>query len=102
MLFEYATRKGYQLTLGEGYVQTPRKARDGSFVEDGVHMPSSLHYTRLALDLNLFVDGEYVRDGEHMGWVDLGNFWEKLSPLCRWGGRFKDANHFSIAYDGKA
>jgi hypothetical protein len=26
----------------------------------------------------------------------LGEFWEGLHPLCRWGGRFNDGNHYSI------
>ena len=101
-LINYAYERGYELTLGEGYVQSPRKTREGQFVADGVHMPSSLHYVKLAQDLNLFVDGHYVSDGEHFAWVDLGNYWESLDPACAWGGRFKDANHVSVTFGGKA
>ena len=100
-LIAYAYERGYELTLGEAYVQTPRKTRDGAFVEDGVHMPSSLHYTRLAIDLNLFIRGEYITDGQSFGWVDLGNFWENLDPACSWGGRFHDANHLSVTFGGR-
>ena len=104
-LIRYATERGYSLTLGEGFVQTPRKTRGGYFTHDGVHMPKSLHYERLAQDLNLFVDNEYVTSGEHFAWVDLGGFWEGLAPgVTRWGGRFKnhDANHFSVEWQGRA
>ena len=104
-LIDYACQRGYELTLGEGYVQSPRKSRpSGAFVEDGVHMPSSLHYTKLAQDLNLFVRGEYITDSTHFAYVDLGGFWEALDSACRWGGRFKggDSNHFSITFGGKA
>ena len=97
-LIAYATCRGYELTLGEAYIQTPRKTRDGDFVEDGVHMPSSLHYTRLAIDLNLFVGGEYVSDGQSFAWIDLGDFWEALDPACSWGGHFHDANHLSVTF----
>jgi len=70
-------------------------------------MRDSLHYSRLAIDLNLFVrtprrNWEYVTDSNHSVWIDLGTFWESLDPLCRWGGRFADANHVSITYRGKA
>lgn len=89
------------MTLGEAHVITPRKTRAGRLVEDGVHMRRSLHYSRLAIDLNLFVGGDYVKSGSHPVWHELGGVWEALDPLCRWGGRFGDANHFSIAYGGR-
>lgn len=99
---DYATSQGYELTLGESYITTPRKTRNGLVMEDGVHMPGSLHYVRLALDINLFVNGEYITDGSHPAWLELGAFWESLDPLCRWGGRFRDANHLSLAHGGRA
>ena len=100
-LIAYATCRGYELTLGEAYVQSPRKTRGGAFMEDGVHMPSSLHYTRLAIDLNLFVAGEYVTDGQSFAWVDLAGFWENLDPACCSGVHFGDANHFSVTFGGR-
>jgi hypothetical protein len=83
---------GWELTLGEGY--------DDDFTG---HMPGSLHYVKLAQDLNLFVDKYYVST-EHPVWDQLGAYWKSLHPLCRWGGDFasKDYNHISIAHDGKA
>jgi hypothetical protein len=88
--FAYS-RPGVTLTLGEGY------RSDGHG-----HMAGSLHYVKLAQDLNLFVDGHYITDGDHPQWQELGKFWEGLDDRCRWGGRFSDANHVSIAHDGKA
>lgn len=101
-LFRFAASRSYELTLGEAYIENPRKTRDGSLVEDGVHKPNSLHYSRLAIDLNLFVGSEFISDGDHPAWRDLGSFWEALSPMCRWGGKFRDANHFSMAHGGRA
>ena len=98
----YASSKGYELTLGEGYVQHLRPAKDGVFYKDAVHMEDSLHYSRLAIDLNLFVNGRYVTDGNHFCWVDLGAFWEGLDPLCRSGRHFGDANHLSITWENRA
>lgn len=100
-LIRYAYDRGYELTLGEAYVQNPRKTRDGAFVADGVHMPSSLHYRRLAIDLNLFVRGEFVTRGDHFAWLDLGAYWEQLDPACSSGVRFGDANHFSVTFGGR-
>jgi hypothetical protein len=102
-LIRYAYERGYELTLGEAYVQTPRKARDGTFVQDGVHMPSSLHYTRLAIDLNLFIRGVYITRSDDMAWIDLGSFWKALDPACTWGGDFPnaDANHFSVTFGNR-
>lgn len=100
-LIRYAYDRGYELTLGEAYVQTPRKTRDGAFVEDGVHMQSSLHYTRLAIDLNLFVRGEFITKGDHFAWIDLASYWEALDPACKSGLHFGDANHFSVTFGGR-
>jgi hypothetical protein len=98
----FATQRGYELTLGEAYIATPRKTRDGKVVDDGVHMRGSLHYLRLAIDLNLFVRGQYIQASDDPAWVELGLFWEALDPQCRWGGRFGDGNHLSLAYEGRA
>lgn len=82
--------QGWELTLGEGQ----RDDRRG-------HMRNSLHYERLAQDLNLFVDGEYIRDGEHPAWRAIGEEWESKHPLAAWGGRFGDANHVSLQRGGR-
>lgn len=100
-LIHYAYSRGYELTLGEAYVQTPRKSREGKFVEDGMHMPSSLHYTRLAIDLNAFAGGVYVTRSDDMVWIDLGSYWKALNPELTWGGDWGDANHFSVGFGGR-
>jgi len=67
------------------------------------HKIDSNHYQRLAIDINLFTkEGAYLTTTEvHR---PFGEFWESLHPLCRWGGRFKDGNHYEITqkeYIGK-
>lgn len=91
-LIVYAYTQGYELTLGEGHVAS----KTG-------HMQNSLHYIRLAQDLNLFVGGKWMAKA-CPEWYKLGEYWERLDPLCRWGGRFEsvDLNHFSIFYGGRA
>lgn len=117
-LIEYAYSRGYELTFGEAFVQSPRKVEVllpttcpkckapneihfKGYAVDRVHMPASLHQARLAVDMNLFVDGAFITNGDDPAWAALGNYWEQLDPACCWGGRFKDANHFSVTFGGK-
>ena len=109
-LYRRARLRGWEFTLGEAHVISPREvwAHDpGEFVdrkqrlEDAEHMEGSLHYSRLAIDLNLFVNGRYITSGRNPAYVELGAYWEGLSPWCAWGGRFGDANHFSIKHGGR-
>ena len=81
---------GYELTFGETYRPEERAAS------------YSVHPMRLAVDLNLFIDGEYRKDTE--AHEALGRYWESMHSLCRWGGRFKkkDGNHYSLTHGGKA
>lgn len=84
-LIRWAYLNGYELTFGDAY------ALSG-------HMKNSLHGKRLAIDLNLFKDGQYLtRTEDH---TPLGEYWESLHHLCRWGGRFKDGNHYSMEHNG--
>lgn len=77
---------GYKATLGDAL------AHDG-------HRDGSCHYVRLAIDVNLFKDGEYLMSsGAHL---PFGEFWEGLHPLARWGGRFGDGNHYSVEWEGR-
>lgn len=59
---------------------------------------NSVHQLQLAADLNLFKDGVYLADSESHR--HFGEWWEGLGPDFRWGGRFKDGNHYSIEHNG--
>lgn len=97
-LYGYAREKGYGLTLGDGY-RDPRL--HGKFGESkGYGHKHSMHKVRLAQDLNLKLEGVYIKDSEHPVYLELGEFWESLHPDARWGGRFGDANHFSFTHWG--
>ena len=80
LLILYAYQLGYELTLGDAYATTG-------------HIANSFHYNRLAIDLNLFIDGEYIKDDR--GHKELGAFWKSIGGT--WGGDFrnKDYNHYS-------
>jgi hypothetical protein len=78
--------------LDDGY--DPMLGKDGL-----KHMKGSLHFEGLAWDIDLTRDGVYLSSGVEHG--PYGEFWEGLHPDCCWGGRFSDANHYSITYMGK-
>jgi hypothetical protein len=95
-LIRYADKMGYKLTVGDAY-RDPRM--HGHFGEKkGYGSANSVHKLRLAIDLNLFIDGDYRADTE--AHRPLGNYWKSLHDLARWGGDFDDGNHYSFEYQG--
>lgn len=93
-LLEKAFELGYQVTLGDAY-RDPRL--HGNFgVKAGYGHPKSNHKRRLAIDLNLFKDSEFLQTSEDHR--PLGEYWESLGGS--WGGRFNDGNHYSIEFEG--
>ena len=89
--------QGYETRLGDVF------AREG-------HRPGSNHYIKLAGDINLFKDGEFIRTTE--GHRESGLMWESRHELCRWGGNWdkddypgepgeNDGNHYSLLHDGR-
>jgi hypothetical protein len=96
-LIEHAYETGYQLTFGEAF-RTPEQAALNAKVGKGI--TQSLHGMRLAIDLNLFRNGEYLTDSE--AHRPLGEYWKTLHPDCCWGGDFSrpDGNHYSLQYGG--
>lgn len=78
-LIIFAYDHGYELTFGDAY------AFSG-------HIPGSFHYRRLAIDLNLFHNGHYLKSTDSH--IPLGEFWESIGGS--WGGRWGDGNHYSL------
>ena len=67
----------------------------GALGYDGYGSRVSEHKDKCAIDLNL-----RLRDGG-MVWTtkaheELGKWWEEQHPMCRWGGRFNDGNHYEF------
>lgn len=95
-LINKALTLGYQVTLGDAY-RDPRV--HGAFGHRlGYGAANSCHKLRLAIDLNLFKDGNFLQHSEDHR--SLGEWWEQQHPLARWGGRFNDGNHYSFEWDG--
>jgi len=81
-LIRFAYRNGYRISFGDTY------ANSG-------HIKGSLHYTRLAIDINLFKNGKLLKDSTDHG--VLGEYWESLGG--QWGGLFGDGNHYEYRYE---
>lgn len=94
ILIEYAYDNGMELTFGDAY-RDPRLHGEVG-VKKGYGHPKSAHKHRLAVDLNLFINGVYQTSTE--AYTKLGEFWEGMGGA--WGGRFKDGNHFSLEHNG--
>lgn len=88
---------GYEVTLGEAW-RTPEQAALNA--KKGIGIKNSVHIVRLAIDLNLFKNGSWLKASEQ--YQPLGEWWEQQNELCRWGGRFGDGNHFSFEHEGRA
>lgn len=122
VLLDQAHRLGYLVTLGECY-RSDEQAEINAIGFDGRKqvaqlvrtafpllaakiennrgngIRNSVHMLRLAIDLQLFdLAGKWVQDV--YPYSLLGEFWESLDKDHRWGGRFKDAPHFSIEHEG--
>lgn len=99
-LIDYIHEQGYECTGGD-LLRDPRVfGHVGTF--KGYGHKNSNHKRKLAIDINLFLGGEYLDMTEDH--QRFGEFWKSLDPDCRWGGDFPtpDGNHYSIAYRGHA
>ncbi len=95
-LIDYIHECGYECTGGDLY-RDPRS--HGALGEEGPYgEPFSCHKSKLAIDINLFKDGIYLTKTEDH--QPIGEWWEKQHPLCCWGGRFDDGNHYSLTHGG--
>jgi hypothetical protein len=95
-LIDKAHELGFEITLGDAY-RDPR-VHGVMGVRASYSHPKSAHKVRLAIDLNLFKDGEFLeQSSDHQ---KLGEWWEQQGTDHRWGGRFNDGNHYSIEHEG--
>lgn len=95
-LYDKAYELGFEITLGDAY-RDPRVHGDMGVRKSYSH-PNSAHKLRLAVDFNLFLDGEFLEGSE--SFRPIGEWWEQQHPDARWGGRFNDGNHFSFEHNG--
>ena len=96
-LISRAGALGYDVALDQ-VKRTQREA--DAYAEAGRGISNSLHTLGLAADILAYRNGNYLSYSED--YRKLGECWESLHPLCRWGGRFSkpDGNHFSFEHEG--
>ena len=96
LLIDKAHELGFEVSLGDAY-RDPRVFGAIGFKQGYGHAKSA-HKLRLAIDLNLFMDGDYQADTE--AHRPLGEWWEAQGGC--WGGRFSmpDGNHYSLEHGG--
>lgn len=94
-LIDRAYYLGYEVGLGESWRPPEMVA---IYVQQGKGSGTSVHPLRLAQDFNLHRGNVYLTKTEDH--AELGAYWKKLDPLCRWGGDFTrpDGNHYSLAW----
>jgi DNA-binding transcriptional ArsR family regulator len=100
LLIQRAFDMRFEVTFGE--VQRPLEMQQ-IYVNTGRSKTmNSMHLKKLAIDLNLFREGKICTREQIK---PLGDYWESLDPLNRWGGSwrglvdsgkssFVDAPHF--------
>jgi len=91
---------GYMVTFGEAH-RPDWVAKE--YARQGKGSAKSLHISRLAIDLMLFKDGQYLTKTED--YAEAGSIWKSLDPGNAWGGDFTsrpDGNHFSMMHEGRA
>lgn len=101
-LIDKAHELGFEVTLGDVFRDPRVHGEVGEKL--GYGHPKSGHKLKLAIDLNLFRDIDNDGDLDYLAETELhrplGEWWEKQHELCRWGGRFKDGNHYSFEHNG--
>jgi hypothetical protein len=90
----WAYNHGYELTFGDAY--RDRRLHGNIGEKKAYGHKNSNHKQRLAVDFNLFKDGEYLTSTESH--KPLGEYWESVGGT--WGGRFNDGNHYSLEHNG--
>ena len=100
LLIQHIFAMGYECTLGDAYRDPRSHGKQG---EEGPYgRNASAHKSRLAIDLNLFVDNMYI--SESAPYTQFGIYWCALHKENEWGGNWRgnDANHFSRRHNGIA
>lgn len=97
-LINFAYANGFTLSFGEAF-RTEYQQKE--YLRTGRSQTlDSYHLKRLAVDFNIFVDGYYLFSDKSRKTQDieivkpLGQYWESLSKLNRWGGNFKSLDDF--------
>lgn len=87
LLINKAHEMGYEVTLGDAYRDPRLHGPVGTKL--GYGAAYSRHKQRLAIDLNLYKNGQYLTNSKDH--LPLGLFWQSIGGV--WGG-YQDGNHY--------
>ena len=90
-------RQGYKVRGGDWFRDSRVHGKVGEKV--GYGAAYSMHKDKCALDINLFKNGKYLTTTKSH--QISGEKWESRHPLCAWGGRWEDGNHYSLEHEGR-
>lgn len=87
--------RGYQVRMGDVY-RDPR-VFGAHGIKKGYGNSKSVHKLKLAADLNIFKDGDWLSEGTDPIWAEAHKHWETLG-----GAKAvpNDPNHFSFEHWG--
>ena len=94
-----AAEMGYAVTLGDAARSLEEQRRLIAAGLSHVKDPATgAHVRRLAVDLNLFHGGHWLKASEDH--EALAAWWRDQHELARWGGVWSDGNHYSFEWRG--
>ncbi len=94
-LIRWANDNGYRLTFGDSY-RNPKFSKEQLGDDKSYFHDWSYHCKRLAVDLNLFKNEEYLVKSED--YKPLADYWKSIGGSA--GIDWNDGNHFSLG-EGK-
>lgn len=92
-LLTYLHDNGYNVRCGE--LQRTKEQQELYIKQGRSKTYNSYHLKRLAIDIFIFKNDVWLNSKDDL--QVIGNFWEQLNPLNKWGGNFKsfiDTPHF--------
>jgi hypothetical protein len=90
-LIRWAFDHGYTLSFGDAY-RNPKFSKEQLGQDKSYFHDWSFHCKRLAVDFNLFKNGEYLTKSED--YKPLADYWKSIGGSA--GIDWKDGNHFSL------
>ena len=89
----------------EGMVHSQRMVKIGTekaIALDVTHNPKGMHPQGKAVDLLIYINGDYIRSGDHPIWKEIDQKAQELHPKLSLGLEFHDANHLSFGEGDQA
>lgn len=92
-LLTYLHKNGYSVRIGEAL--RTQEQQEIYLKQGKSKTANSMHLKKCAIDLHIFKNNQWLQSKSEL--QNIGDFWENLNNLNRWGGNFKtfiDTPHF--------